>query len=82
MRFLFIPSNDNFIGDLLEIYFCRDCRVPTAFDGGYEASPRYPRAELGTPTQCFMCSKHFDGNTPATEVVIELNQLPKRKNNE
>jgi hypothetical protein len=82
MRFLFIPSDGRFCGDLLEIFLCRDCKTPNEFEGCHIASPRYPRAELGTPTKCFICSKHFDGNTPATEVIIELNQLPKRKNNE
>jgi len=79
MRLLFIPSNGRHTGDLLEIYLCQECGIPKQFKDNFcmICTCRYPRAELGTPTECFMCAKHFDGNTPATEVIIELTTIKK-----
>jgi hypothetical protein len=84
MRLLFIPGdNSDFYptGDLLEIYLCKDCGTHKEFKDNFcmIAYPRYPRTELGTPDECFICSKHFDGDTPATNVVIELTKPAKKE---
>ncbi len=77
MRFLFVPKNSTppiSNGDLLEIYLCRSCGTPKEFKDHFclIEYPRYPRAELGGPDECFVCAKHFDGNEAATSVIIEM----------
>lgn len=70
MRFLFVKSDGHFNGDLLEMFYCMDCKPPAEMKNCFfSIGSRYPQG------QCFTCAKALDGNTSAYCITIELNRI-------
>lgn len=77
MRFLFIDSK---VDDphLLVLDYCTNCKPPQDFMGGWV----YPNAADRRGARCFTCSKPFDGDTSAYEIIIDLDGVNIGKKNE